>query len=350
NSVLRAFAHSADPGRCREVYSFIRRNSIPVNSYTFPFVLKAAAAAAEDSKSLLREGASLHAQVEKLGFLSDVYVANSLLNLYAACEASMDRCRKVFDEMPLRDVVSWTTVISGLNNASQFDEAVATLTQMRSAGVTPNRVTAVNVLAACAGNGDLQTGRWIHEQVRKNHWKLDTILGTSLVNMYGKCGGAAEASRIFEEMGDERNVYTWNAVIGAFALSENGEEEEAIKYFTRMEAQGIQPNETTLVSVLTSFLHSGRRRLHEARRIFSSLLDGKYGIAPTAKHYSCMIDLLLRSDELDEALELMEGGGTGTASMWGAVVSHCRAKGRPEMSEFAARKLVELEPDNSSHY
>ncbi|GFQ04691.1 pentatricopeptide repeat-containing protein at4g38010 [Phtheirospermum japonicum] len=44
--------------------------------------------------------------------MDDVYVGNSPLNLYTST-GNMNLRGKVFYEMPLRDVVSWTTMISG---------------------------------------------------------------------------------------------------------------------------------------------------------------------------------------------------------------------------------------------
>ncbi|GFP79416.1 pentatricopeptide repeat-containing protein at2g22410 mitochondrial [Phtheirospermum japonicum] len=104
--------------------------------------------------------------------MDDVYVGNSLLNLYTST-GNMDLCGKVFDEMPLRDVVSWTTMISGFKEFGGFDDSFIALERMRSEGVMPNQVTVVNALASCAGLGDLDMGVWIHEYVKINGWELD---------------------------------------------------------------------------------------------------------------------------------------------------------------------------------
>ncbi|KAL0420008.1 UNVERIFIED_CONTAM: Pentatricopeptide repeat-containing protein [Sesamum radiatum] len=340
NTLLKAFSHSITPQKSPIIYSHMHRNSISVNNYSFPFVLKALA----DLK-LMKEGTSLHAQVTKLGFMNDVYVGNSLLNLYAAT-GNMALCGNLFDEMPLRDVVSWTVVISGFNEAGRFDDALIALEKMRSEGVMPNQVTAVNALAACAGFGALDIGVWIHEHVKRSGWELDVILGTSLIDMYGKCGQIEEGLRIFEEM-SEKNVFTWNAIVKGLALSKNGK--EAVRWFFRMEEEGVQPDEVTLITVLSACVHSGL--VHMGRRIFSFLADGKYGFSPSVKHYGCMVDLLARSKCLDEALRLItDMPFRPTASIWGALLAGSRAQANSELSEIAAWKLVELEPQNSAYY
>ncbi|KAK6127398.1 hypothetical protein DH2020_038858 [Rehmannia glutinosa] len=340
NTLLKAFSHSNAPQKSPLIYSRMNMNSIPVNHYSFPFVLKALA----DLK-LIRDGVSVHAHVIKLGFLNDVYVGNSLLNLYAAI-GDMDLCGKMFDEMPLRDVVSWTVVISGFNEAGCFDDSLIAFERMRSEGVMPNRVTAVNALAACAGLGALDMGVWIHEYVKRSGWEMDVILGTSLIDMYAKCGRIEEGLHVFDEM-TERNVFTWNAIIKGLALSKSGK--EAIKCFFRMEDEGIQPDEVTLIAVLSACVHSGS--VHMGRWIFSALVDGKYGFSPNVKHYGCMVDLLVRSKCLDEALSLIrEMPFEPTVSIWGALLAGCRAQANSELSETAAWKLVELEPHNCAYY
>ena len=115
----------------------------------------------------------------KLGHLYDIYVQNSLLDVYASC-GQMGLCHKVFDEMRQRDVVSWTVLIMGYKNAGKYDDALMAFEQMQYAGVVPNHVTMVNALAACANFGALDMGVWIHDFIKRSAWELDVILGTAL--------------------------------------------------------------------------------------------------------------------------------------------------------------------------
>lgn len=287
----------------------------------------------------------MHAQIVKLGFMSDLCVGNSLMNMYAA-SGDMALCRKVFDEMPVRDVVSWTVLITGFKDFGRFDDALIVFERMKSEGVMPNQVTAVNALAACAGLEAFDIGVWIHEYVKRREWELDVILGTSLIIMYGRCGRIEEGLRVFEEM-SEKNVMTWNAVIRGLALSKNGE--QALRWFSRMEDEGIQRDHATFTAVLSACVHLGN--VDMGSHIFSSLVDGKYGIQPSLEHYNCMVDLLARANFLDDACKLInEMPFEPCASTWGTLLAGCRAQGAFELAEFAAWKLVELQPRNSSYY
>ncbi|XP_073310778.1 pentatricopeptide repeat-containing protein At5g66520-like [Primulina huaijiensis] len=341
NTFLKLFSHSTTPRNALSLYSYMHRNYILVNNYTFPFVLKALA----DLK-LVKEGTLVHAQVIKLSFLGDIYVGNALMSLYAAV-GEMGLCGQVFDEMPQIDVVSWTVMISGFREAGKLDDALIAFERMKGEGVMPNQVTVVNVLAVCADFGALDMGVWLHEFVKRSKWELDVILGTSLIDMYMKCGKIDEGLWVFGQM-NEKNVFTWNTVIKGLALANNGK--EAVTWFFRMEQeQGLKPDEVTLIAVLCACVHSGF--VHMGRRIFSSLVDGKYGFSPDVRHYACMVDVLARSGCLEEAHRMIiEMPFESTVSIWGALLSGCRAQTNLELSEIAAWKLVELEPENSAYY
>ncbi|XP_057484513.1 pentatricopeptide repeat-containing protein At5g06540-like [Actinidia eriantha] len=340
NTLIKAFSHTQSPLKSISFYTYMNKNSVFPNHYTFPFVLKALS----DLRDL-KQGQCVHTQIVKLGQLNDIYVQNSLLNLYASGR-QMDLCRKVFDEMPHRDVVSWTVMITGFREAGKFDDALTAFEQMQFAGVSPNEVTMVNALTACSNTGALDVGIRIHDFIRRSGWPLDVILGTSLIHMYGKCGGIEEGLGVFQSM-EEKNVFTWNALIKGLALAKSGE--EAVWWFFRMEQEGIKPDEVTLLGALCACSHSGLIQMAEP--IFRLLIDGKYGFEPGIKHYACMVDLFARSGHVEEALKIMkEMPFEPTKPIWSAFLAGCRAHGDLEMSEYAAWKLIELHPENSSYY
>ncbi|CAK8544321.1 unnamed protein product [Lathyrus sativus] len=340
NSLIRAFSHSHIPNTPLSLYSNMHKNSIFPNNFTFPFLFKSLS----DSRSFV-QSQCVYTHVVKLGHGNDVYVNNSLLDVYAS-GGYVALCRQLFDEMPQRDVVSWTVLIMGYRFGGMYDDALLVFEQMQYAGVVPNRVTMVNALAACASSGAVEMGIWIHDMVRRNGWELDVILGTALVDMYVKCGRVEDGLRVFSYM-KEKNVFTWNAVIKGLALAKSGE--EAILWFNRMEFDGVRADEVTLVAILSACSHSGL--VDKGQLIFSMLVDGKYGFCPNAKHYACMVDLLARAGRLQEAFKIMRCMPfEPTKAMWGSLLIGSKFQGNFEFSEFVARKLVEMEPDNTSYY
>lgn len=248
--------------------------------------------------------------------------------------------------MPQRDVVSWTVLIMGYRNARKYDDALIAFEQMQYAGVVPNHVTMVNALAACANSGAIEMGVWIHDFIRRKGWDLDVILGTCLIDMYAKCGRIEQGLAVFRSM-KNKNAFTWNAVIQGLALAKSGE--EAVWWFNRMEQEGVKADGVTLVAVLLACSHSGL--VDTGRQIFSALVNGKYRFLPTVKHYACMVDIFARSGRLEEAFECVKGMPfEPTKAIWGSLLAGGRAHGNVDLSEFAAWKLIELEPGNSAYY
>ncbi|PIA61500.1 hypothetical protein AQUCO_00300781v1 [Aquilegia coerulea] len=338
--MIRAFSYSHFPQNAISIYTHMKKMSISPNNYTFPFLLKSIS----DLK-LINQGQTIHTQVLKLGYMSDIYVLNSLLNVYSSC-GDMNICEKLFDEMPQRDVVSWTILIEGNRNIGKLDDAHLAFQKMLYSGVLPNRVTMVNVLSLCASSGMLSVGVWVDDYIRRSGWELDVILGTSLVDMYAKCGKIEEALGIFQSM-NEKNVSTWNSLIRGLALAKSGE--EAMRWFSLMELEGINPDEVTLLAVLSACSHSGM--VQTGRNVFNSIVNGRYGFQPSIKHFGCMIDMLARAGCLDEAFKLIETMPfKPTKSMWGALHTGCRLQGSLELCEFTAWKLIELEPEIAAYY
>jgi hypothetical protein len=83
---------------------------------------------------------------------------------------------------------------------------------MQKEGVQPDSVTFVGVLNACASIAALEEGRCMHEQIIESGWDSDVFVGSSLVDMYAKCGSMENAQRVFTKM-PSPNMVTWNAII-----------------------------------------------------------------------------------------------------------------------------------------
>ncbi|KAL5222878.1 hypothetical protein ABZP36_027591 [Zizania latifolia] len=337
NSLLRSL-HPSTACSPLPLFRHFLRLGVRPNRFTFPLLLT--------SLTSHRELTAVHCQVAKSGFARDLHVRNALLARYAACGPDLAHAEQLFDEMTRPEVVAWTTMITSYKNRGRTFHALATFRRMLAASVAPNRVTMVATLGACAAHCAVDTGIWIHEYVQKQGWEVDVVLGTALVDMYGKCGQVSDGMQVFSEMA-KRNVYTWNSIIGALALAHDGT--TALQWFSRMQADGIQPDAVTLICVLCACAHAGFVDI--GRKIFNLVIQGKYGFQPEIKHFGCMVDLLSRSGHLDDAFRVVERMPSHpNAVIWGLLLRGCMACGDPWLSEHVTMRLVELEPENASHY
>lgn len=131
--------------------------------------------------------------------------------MYARC-GDLGCARKVFDEITVKDLVSWNSLISGYSKMGCAREAVEMFGELRGAGFEPDEMSLVSVLGACGELGNLDLGRWVEGFVVEHNMTLNSYVGSALISMYAKCGDLVSARRIFDNMA-KRDVITWNAAI-----------------------------------------------------------------------------------------------------------------------------------------
>ena len=135
-----------------ELYSLMRSEGFLPNNFTFPFVLKACARLLD-----LQLGVKIHTLVVKGGFDYDVFVKTSLVWLYAKC-GFLDDAHKVFGDIPEKNVVSWTAIISGYIGVGKSREAIDMFRRLLETNLVPDSFTVVRVLSACTQLGDKNCG------------------------------------------------------------------------------------------------------------------------------------------------------------------------------------------------
>ncbi|KAJ6695882.1 hypothetical protein OIU74_014896 [Salix koriyanagi] len=171
----------------------------------------------------------------KTGLGFDSYVCNSLMDMYAEL-GQMDVMRKLFDEMPERDVVSWNVLISGYVKRRRFEDAIDVFCCMREESyLNPNEPTVVSTLSACAALKCLELGKEIHFYVR-DRLELTSIIGSALLDMYCKCGCLSVAREIFDGM-PHKNVICWTSMVSGYV--NYGELDKARELFDRSPVRDV---------------------------------------------------------------------------------------------------------------
>ncbi|KAK7395976.1 hypothetical protein VNO78_16631 [Psophocarpus tetragonolobus] len=287
----------------------------------------------------------VHGLVIKRGFEGCVGVGNTLMDAYAKC-GEMALARKVFDGMDESDDYSWNSMIAEYAQNGLSDQAFCVFSEMVKGGkVRYNAVTLSAVLLACANSGALQLGKCIHDQVIKMDLEDSVFVGTSIVDMYCKCGRVEVARKAFDRM-KVKNVKSWTAMVAGYGM--HGHAKEAMEIFYKMIRSGVKPNYITFVSVLAACSHAGM--LKEGWHWFNRM-KCEFNVEPGIEHYSCMVDLLGRAGYLNEAYGLIqEMNVKPDFIIWGSLLGACRIHKNVELGEISARKLFELDPSNCGYY
>lgn len=282
-------------------------------------------------------GKSVHSLVLKTGFVWDVFVGSSMVDMYAKCGAIGD-ARKLFDEMPERNVVCWSGMIYGYTQLGDCEEALTLFKQALVEGMDVNDFTFTSVVRACGSSTLLELGKQIHGLCFKTLFSSSCFVGSSLISFYSKCGVVEGAYRVFDEI-PIRNIGMWNAML--IACAQHGHTEMVFHLFNEMESVGMKPNFITFLGVLYACSHTG---LVKEGKFYFKLMT-KYGIDPGAQHYSSLVDLLARSGKLKEAISVIkEMPIEPTESVWGALLTGCRMHGDTELAAYAADRVFELGP------
>ncbi|CAA3023870.1 pentatricopeptide repeat-containing At1g03540 [Olea europaea subsp. europaea] len=335
-SVISALTRSDLYAEALQLFYFMHRhNGFSPDGYTFGSVLTALG-----NLGRLKQGKELHAKAITSGFCKDnIFVESSLVDMYAKC-GLVDESRSVFDQMEEKNSVSWCALLGGYCQKGAFETVVRLFRKMEV-----DLYSFGTVLRACAGLSVVKLGKEVHCQYLKRGGWNDVVVESALVYLYAKCGSVDFAYRIFKKM-PIRNSITWNSMISGFA--QNGRGEEAVRIFNEMIQEGVKPNYISFIGVLFACSHNGL--VDEGRKYFISM-SMDYGIKAGIEHHSCMVDLLGRAGEIEEAEDLIKNSQfSNDSSLWAALLGACTTSTNTTVAERIAKKMMELRPDYHLSY
>lgn len=199
-------------------------------------------------------GQLLHGYSVKSGLVNSVFVGSAVLDMYMKNGRVFEGCR-LFDEMPLRNVVSWTAIITGLIRAGFNWQGLFYFAKMWMDGVEYDSYTFAIALKACADMECLNCGREIHTRTIKMGVDTTSYVGNSLATMYNKCGKLAYGLHMFENM-SKRDVVSWTSIITTYVQTR--QEKQGIDSFLRMRECEVCPNEYTYAAVISGIANIAR--------------------------------------------------------------------------------------------
>ncbi|XP_061363505.1 pentatricopeptide repeat-containing protein At1g06143 [Gastrolobium bilobum] len=269
---------------------------------------------------------------------------NAMIDGYTK-SGNVESVEFLFNQMPARDIISWTTMMTCYSRNKRYSNVIALFHDMINKGIVPDEVTMTTVISACAHLGALDLGKEVHLYLMLNGFELDVYIGSSLIDMYAKCGSIDRSLLVFYKL-QNKNLFCWNSMIDGLAT--HGYAEEALRMFGEMERKRIQPNAVTFISILTACTHAGF--IEEGRCRFMSMIKD-YCITPQVEHYGCMVDLLSKGGLLEDALEMITSMKFEPNSfIWGALLNGCKLHRNLEIAHIAVQNLMVLEPGNSGYY
>ncbi|XVF31504.1 hypothetical protein REPUB_Repub16aG0151600 [Reevesia pubescens] len=276
--------------------------------------------------------------------VKSVVTCNALIFKFGQ-NGEVSKARRLFDEMEVKDDGTWSGMIKVYEKKGFELKALDLFILMQIEGFRPNFPSLISILSVCASLASLDHGRQVHAQLVRSQFDVEVYVASVLITMYIKCGDLVKAKLVFDRF-PSKDIVMWNSMISGYA--QHGLGEEALQIFQSMFSSGMVLDDITFVGVLTACSYTGK--VKEGLEIFESM-KSKYLVEPKTEHYACMVDLLGRAGNVNEAMNLIEKMPMeADACIWGSLLGACRSHAKLDLAEVAAKKLLQLEPENSGPY
>lgn len=324
-----------------DLYFAMQETGVTPNNVTYVSALNACS-----SIGAIQEGRQIHADIVARRGVMDESVGNALVDMYVTC-GSLGDARNILDGLPTTDSRMWSTMLTGYSQQGLPHDALDLYKKMQQYGMSPaNAATYVSILKACANLGALQEGRKVHAHMAGTVLELDNFIGSTLIDMYCKCGDLDSARAVFEKL-PAKDVVAWTALIHGY--SQHKDCEAALGCFDQMRNQGIVPDAATFTSVFVACSYVSK--VDEGERYFTMMTE-EYGITPAIQHHTAMVDLFSRSGHLDRAHSLLLSMETAfhAAGCWRSLLNGCKSYCNRELGRLCFNRLVELEPGQAAGY
>ncbi|KAL5562129.1 hypothetical protein UlMin_031876 [Ulmus minor] len=336
NAMIIAYSRRECPEEVVRLYHRMIAEGVRPDSSTFTVALKVCGSMLD-----LETGEEIWLKAREFGYEGDVFVVSSVINLYAKC-GRIDEAAVVFDKMPRRDLVCWTSMIAGYVQSGRPVEAVEIFRRMQKEGMEADGVVILGLIQACASYGGVKLGLSVHGFLIRRDLPMDVRLQTSLVNMYAKNGKLEFACHVFRKM-IYKNVVSWGALISGYA--QNGFAGNALEILVEMQNFGFKPDLVSLVSALLACSQLGLLKLGKsihgyiARRIDFDQVSG-----------TAVIDMYSKCGSLFCARALFDRIKTKDIILWNAMITSygIHGYGKEALAIFVKMRKTSLKPDHST--
>ncbi|XP_038695185.1 pentatricopeptide repeat-containing protein At3g03580 [Tripterygium wilfordii] len=332
NSVIRALTRNNLHSKALDFYVKMKSTKLEPDTCTFPSVINACAAMAD-----VEMGNAVHGQVLLMGFGSDLYIGNALVDMYARF-GDLGKARRVFEEMVERDAVSWNSLISGYAANGYCEEALEIYHQARMAGLVPDSFTVSSVLPACGGLVAVDEGKAIHGLVERIGIGRDVIVSNGLISMYFKFDRLEDATKVFDKM-VSRDTVSWNTLICGYSQLELFE--ESLKLFMEM-VNKFKPDMLTIASVLRACGHlrdiGSGKFVHDYMR--------RYGFMCDVTTSNILIDMYAKCGDLFASREVFDKMDCRDSISWNSLINgYIQSDNLNEGLKLFRKMKMHLNPD-----
>lgn len=291
----------------------------------------------------VEQGRIVHAHLVDSHFLDNhLVLQNIIVNMYAKC-GCLDDARRMFDEMPTKDMVTWTALIAGFSQNNRPRDALLLFPQMLRLGLQPNHFTLSSLLKASGSEHGLDPGTQLHAFCLKYGYQSSVYVGSALVDMYARCGHMDAAQLAFDGMPTKSEV-SWNALISGHARK--GEGEHALHLLWKMQRKNFQPTHFTYSSVFSACASIGA--LEQGKWVHAHMI--KSGLKLIAFIGNTLLDMYAKAGSIDDAKRVFDRLVKPDVVSWNTMLTGCaqHGLGKETLDRFEQMLRIGIEPNEIS--
>ncbi|XP_058188041.1 putative pentatricopeptide repeat-containing protein At2g01510 [Rhododendron vialii] len=318
---------------------FIEMQTLGLKPTDFTFAAVLCASVGLENVAL---GQQVHGFVVKTNFDRNVFVGNALLDFYSKHDCRNDT-RKLFDEMPELDGISYNIIITGYAWDGQYEESLHLFHELQDTRFDRRQFPFATMLSIAANTLDLDMGRQIHSQAIVTTAENEFLVGNSLVDMYAKCGRFEEAHGVFANLA-YRNSVPWTAMISAYI--QKGLPEEGLNLFKDMSRASVSPDQATFASVLRASANLASLQL--GKQFHSCII--RSGFMSNVFSGSALLDMYAKCGFIKDAIQTFQEMPDRNIVSWNALISAYALVGDGEATLSSFEQMFEsgLQPDSVS--
>ncbi|EEF52807.1 pentatricopeptide repeat-containing protein At2g33680 [Ricinus communis] len=334
-TMISGYAIQRLAGEAFEVFELMRREEEDVNEFAFTSVLSALAV-----PEFVDSGKQIHCLAVKTGLLVFLSILNALVTMYAKC-GSLDDSLQVFEMSNDKNSITWSAMITGYAQSGDSHKALKLFSRMHFAGINPSEFTLVGVLNACSDACAVEEGKQVHNYLLKLGFESQLYIMTALVDMYAKSGVTEDARKGFNYL-QQPDLVLWTSMIAGYV--QNGENEDALSLYCRMQMEGILPNELTMASVLKAC--SNLAAFDQGRQIHARTI--KYGLGLEVTIGSALSTMYAKCGNLEEGNIVFRRMPERDIISWNAMISGLSQNGygKEALELFEEMRQQDTKPDD----
>ncbi|XP_059665274.1 pentatricopeptide repeat-containing protein At5g04780, mitochondrial-like [Cornus florida] len=337
NAMVSGYFDEGDSLKTLKLFRQMIMDGVKFDSITMLVVIQACT-----ELGFLKLGMQVHQLVIKFDFHKDLYIANSLVNMYGK-NGSLESALDLFESIPTRDVALWNSMISVFVEIGSHEEAMSLFTRMRLEGTQENERTILILLSLCADSADgLRNGESLHALVIKSGMERITSVGNSLLNLYTQLNCVEDSLKVYNEIRDP-DAISWNTLI--LALAHSKLKGQAWELFRQMQESDTKPNAYTIISILA--VCENETFLNIGRSIHGYLI--KHGIEIKPSLNTALTEMYMNCKDEATAVNLFESCTDRDLISWNALITSYIKNSQSHKAMLLFRCMIsEVEPNSTT--